>query len=165
LVPAFRIEIEGEDLPRVISNTYTVSLGDKANLRKLLQSWRGKAFTPAELEGFDLKNIVGVPCNIQIIHKNGKGANASKTYANIGSVIPLMKGQEGPKIEGDPVIFDIDTTGPGGAIPDTIPEWIQKRIMDSREYREAVETSIEQPANAAGAPDQETEVTDENCPF
>src|SRR3990167_3685661 len=35
-----------------ISKFYTLSLSEKANLRKDLEGWRGKSFTESELEGF-----------------------------------------------------------------------------------------------------------------
>ena len=85
-IPLIRIQIEEEDLPRLLTFTYTNTLGERANLRKLLEGWRGRAFTPKELEGFDLSKVLGVSCIMQIIHKNGKGANANKTYANIQSI-------------------------------------------------------------------------------
>jgi hypothetical protein len=42
------------DRPRAISAVYTLSLGTKANLRKVLESWRAKQFTEDELKGFDI---------------------------------------------------------------------------------------------------------------
>jgi len=72
-LPEARIDIQkdGEDLnlPRAQSKIYTLSLHEKANLRKDLESWRGKSFTATELEGFDLKNLLGVDCQLQVIHK------------------------------------------------------------------------------------------------
>ena len=50
-IPAERIIIKDQDLPRGISKRYTLSLNEKSNLRKDLQSWRGKPFTPTELDG------------------------------------------------------------------------------------------------------------------
>ena len=61
-VPSERITItkdgEDKDLPRQISNRYTLSLGEKANLRRDLESWRGRGFSEEELDGFNiLENI------------------------------------------------------------------------------------------------------------
>lgn len=159
--PSLRIEIDDEDLPRVLSNTYTVSLDPKANLRKLLESWRGKAFTPAELEGFDISKLLGVPCMIQIIHKKV----GEKTYANIGSIMPPLQGAPTVIPEGDTVLFDIKANGPGGAIPETVHDWIQKKIKESKEYTEAVETHIEQSTEGAAAPGKKSEDIEEDVPF
>src|SRR5262245_30006045 len=44
----------------VVSRMYTLSLGPKASLRRDLESWRGKAFSPEELlGGFDLLRLIG----------------------------------------------------------------------------------------------------------
>ena len=47
-VQSERIEIDGEDLPRVISHTYNLSLHEKAILCKHLEGFRGKVFTEEE---------------------------------------------------------------------------------------------------------------------
>jgi hypothetical protein len=71
------------------SKFYTLSLDEKANLRKDLQSWRGQAFTPEELKGFDIERLVGVNCFLNVIHEDGK--------AKITAITPLAKGM--PKIK------------------------------------------------------------------
>ena len=72
---------EGEK-PFSISKEYTLSLDAKANLYKDLVSWRGKQFSEEELEGFDISKLLGKPCQIQIIHKQGKNGD----YAAIQSL-------------------------------------------------------------------------------
>lgn len=72
--------------PYMISQRYTLSLSEKANLRKVLECWRGKAFTDQELEGFDVEKVKGKQCMLQIMH-NTKGG---KTYANIAAVLPAI---------------------------------------------------------------------------
>lgn len=73
--------------PYMLSKTYTLSLYENAALRKDLESWRGRAFTEAELEtGVDMEKLYGVNCLIGVTHQNG--------YANITSILPLMKGVE-----------------------------------------------------------------------
>jgi hypothetical protein len=155
-LPDLRIEVEKdgkkEDLPRVISKKYTLSLGDKANLRKDLQSWRGKVFSNEELEGFDLQNILGKNCMIQIIHNSKDG----KTYANIGTIIPLIKSLT-PKQPENPIqYFSMDDHS---AIPDFTPKWIKELIMVSKEYAEPKED--EPPAEYEHIPDE----SDDTTPF
>jgi hypothetical protein len=79
--------------PFQITNMYTLSLNEKANLRKHLECWRGRKFTPDELSGFDLEKLIDVNCQLQIIHNI---TDEGKTYANIQAIIPLGKGM--PKI-------------------------------------------------------------------
>ena len=89
-LPNQRIEIEKDnetlDLPRATSKIYTLSLHEKSNLKKDLASWRGKSFTPEELEGFDLRAILGINCTLQIIH-NKKDGN---TYSNVATIVPIV---------------------------------------------------------------------------
>jgi hypothetical protein len=129
-IPGERILIEkdGEklNLPRVCSKRYTLSLNDKANLRRDLESWRGRAFSAEELEGFDISKLIGVNCMIQIIHTTtDKG-----TYANISAILPLYKGIEQVKPENPTVIYTIDQP-----VPAETPKWIAKYISESNEKK------------------------------
>jgi len=81
-------EAKGEQ-PLVISKEYNLYMNDKANLRKDLESWRGKAFTDEQAEKFDITNLLGVPCMLNIIHKTSK---KGKDYAVISSITPIPRG-------------------------------------------------------------------------
>ena len=75
--------------PFLVRERYTLSLGDRSRLRPMLESWRGRAFSEAELDGFDVESVLGANCLLSIIHKQGtKGG----TFANVASVSPLIKG-------------------------------------------------------------------------
>lgn len=52
-----------------VTKFYTLSLADKANLRADLVSWRGRQFTEDELKGFDLDNIKGKACQLNLVPK------------------------------------------------------------------------------------------------
>lgn len=85
----WEIEEKMDDGKRfLVSQFYTASLHEKAKLRQHLESWRGRAFTEQELNGFDLENVVGVPCQLQVIHHTTK---AGKTYANVAGIVPPSK--------------------------------------------------------------------------
>jgi hypothetical protein len=86
-------ELHGEDAegnpltledgrPLSLSQRYTLSLNEKAKLRKMLVSWRGSDFTPKELRGFDMRTIIGKPCLLTVTHSHKDG----KTYANVENV-------------------------------------------------------------------------------
>src|ERR1700761_9067656 len=51
-----------DDRPFTVSKRYTLSLHEKADLRKDLESWRGRPFTIEEEEGFDVSKLIGAPC-------------------------------------------------------------------------------------------------------
>lgn len=77
--------------PYMLSKTYTLSLGEKSNLRHDLESWRGKPFTDDELKsGIDLEKLYGVNCIVGVAHVTKN----DKTFANITSILPPLKGME-----------------------------------------------------------------------
>lgn len=82
--------------PFEIWERFTLTLYEGGRLRPFLESWRGKAFTPEELVGFDLERLIGVNAYIQIIH-NHVGA---KTYANISTIMLPPRGT--PKMQPTP---------------------------------------------------------------
>ena len=83
---------DGRVVPMLVRSRYTLTLNEKGNLRKFLEGWRGKKFTPEEEEGFDVEQLIGAPVLIQIVH-NQVG---DKTYANITSPMKLPKGMQAP---------------------------------------------------------------------
>lgn len=113
-------DLEGN--PHLISQHFTASLSERAHLYKLLVSWRGRAFTAQELEGFDLKNVAGKPCLINVVHK--QSGDGTRTYANIASISPLPKGMPDP----DPVV-ELIVWEYGNAIS-ALPEWAHRLIGD-----------------------------------
>lgn len=68
-----------------VRQMYTLSLSEKSTLRKHLESWRGKKFSPPELRGFDLEKLIGANCQIQIIHNV---SDEGRTFANVQAVVP-----------------------------------------------------------------------------
>lgn len=125
------VEVDGEQKPRVFSARYTASLNEKAILRRDLAAWRGKEFTEAELSEFNLCNIIGAPCLIQIIHKEG---NNGKVYANLASIMKLPKGMPAPKGTLEPLVYDIDESPVADV--DKLPEWIAKTVKASESYQQ-----------------------------
>lgn len=118
-------EIQMKDgRPFAATQFYTASLHEKAQLRKDLEAWRGKKFTEAELEGFDLKNVLGAYCMLQIVH------SADGQYANVNAIMSF-KGEK-PKGINDLVIFDVDN--PDKEILSAMSEKMQAKIKASPEY-------------------------------
>ena len=108
--------------PFSISRNYTLSLSNKANLRKDLQSWRGRAFTEEELKGFDLFNVLGKACLVNVIHT----VDGQRTYANAASIASLPKGTPSPDICNDLVKFSLDDFNQ--SIYNALPEWLRNKI-------------------------------------
>lgn len=122
------VEINGEKLPRTMSKEYSFSLGEKSNLRKDLQAWRGKTFTEDELQGFNVLNVLNKPCQLQIIleEKNGK------KYNNIASIMALPKGTNVEELEevSHLDIGDVETWKNWSKVP----VWIQEKIKKAQNY-------------------------------
>jgi hypothetical protein len=111
--------------PYAASQFYTASLHEKAQLRKDLEAWRGKKFTETELDGFDLKNVLGTYCMLQVVH------SADGQYANINAIMSF-KGTK-PKGVNDLVLFDIDNIDED--LLNAMSEKMQTKIKSSPEYQ------------------------------
>ena len=124
-------EENGEE-PFIVSKEYTASLADKANLRKDLESWRSKSFTKEELEGFDLKNLIGVACQVTLITKVAKSSGNERT--EVSTIVPLGKKTKVPKQITESMYFAIgdgEDEEPGTEEEfDALLEWMQKKIQD-----------------------------------
>lgn len=125
------IDVNGEQLPRSMHKQYGFSIGSKSNLRKDLEAWRGRAFTDEELNGFDLKNILNVPCQMQIITKERVGKS---DVNNISGIMSLPKGNNVDKLnEEDLTFFDIEDTSTYKNF-ERIPKWVQEVIKQAENY-------------------------------
>ena len=119
-------KIEG---PMTIGSYYTLSLNEKATLRKHLQGWRGKEFSAEEAAKFDISAVLGKPCTLNVIHKTG---NDGKVRAKVEGVGPPMKGVPPAELEGEPILYD------GGE--DQSPVWNKLRPW----MHEAIKRQVQQ---------------------
>ena len=154
--------------PMGIGKTYTASLDEKSNLRKDAESWRGQAFTAKELDGFNLSALLGKPCQLQVIHET-KG---DKTYANIKSIVGVMKGTPIPAIDVELRSFDLDDFQAGLSwitilkkreafraafddfdpeTCDALPDWQKEKIVASPEYIDVMGARADTVAANGGA--------------
>lgn len=112
---------EFDNKPFVASRMYTASLNEKATLRKHLESWRGRKFSADELKGFDVEVLLGVNCQINIVHFEKDG----KTYANVETIVPAPKGVPKISVRDYVRVKDRDpkdsTTHPGAIEDEDVP--------------------------------------------
>lgn len=135
--------------PFQVNTFYTLSLNEKSKLYKDLVAWRGKDFTPEELRGFELANMLGKGCLINIILKNDK--------AVVGGVSKLAKGMSAPKPEGELILFDISEWN-----QDTfnkLTEYWQEKIKSSNEYHERLN------AGNSAAQEAANDIEESDLPF
>lgn len=121
-------EKDGKDVegPCSIGATYTLSLSEKANLRKVLENWRGQPFTAQELQGFDITTIAGKCCQIMVQHET----SGDKTYANVTGVMGTSKDQKDrakvAKSEVGVTVFSIGESD--DATFEKLPNWLKEKI-------------------------------------
>jgi len=132
-----------------IAKEFTVSMGEKANLRKFLEDWRGKSYQPAQIEqGVPLHKLTGQAALITVEHKtSGKG----RTYANVKGITPLppQMAVAAPSAEGY-----------------TRAEYIEERkkayAQESRTFRKAANAP---PAEGESFEDYSQDDDDSSLPF
>jgi hypothetical protein len=110
--------------PFAISSRYTLSLSEKSVLAPMLEAWRGQPFTVSEKVGFDIKNVLGAYCMLNVVH-NPVG---DKVYANVSAVMALPKGTPRPAPVNKNLYFNIDED----AVSD-LPTWLQNIVMKAQE--------------------------------
>ncbi|HBD96393.1 MAG TPA: hypothetical protein DC057_19640 [Spirochaetia bacterium] len=122
-------EEKGEQ-PFSISNDYTLSMFEGANLRRDLEGWRGKGFSEEEATHFDITKLVGVACLLNVIHKPAKNG---KTYANIASISTLPKGIICPAQINPSRILQFEDFDYN--LYKELPEFLQEKISASPEFK------------------------------
>lgn len=140
--PHERIVVDGKERPMGISKFYTKSLGKRASLRKDLEAWRGRPFTKEELEGFDLKAILGKGCQLQVIDDEGK--------SKISAIVGLPKGTTVPPPQNPQMEWSIKDGQDANF--KLLPEWVQAMAKACREWSDDPPTK---------GPTQAATVTDE----
>ena len=150
------IEINGEQLPPMIMGRYTASLHEKAQLFALLVSWRGRKFTDDELKAFDLKNVLGAPCYLQVIHSDdGK-------FANVKTLMPLPKGVAKPTATGPLIHLSLAPDEFDPKAYEALTPKMKAIIADAPEYLVATGRA---PAQGAAGPVETAHDYDDEIPF
>ena len=121
-LPDITFEYEGEIKPKVHSQFYSATLGggDKPSaLRKLLEGWRGRPFSKEEEAGFELKNLLGVPCLLVMqAKKDGIHTEISAASKYTGSAMSPV----------NPLVY-YDANDHDQAAFDGLHDWIKDRII------------------------------------
>jgi hypothetical protein len=149
--------------PFAMFKNYTLSWSEKANLRLDLQSWRGKPFTQEEMRKFDLKNILGAWCMINVIERQGQNGN---TYSNVDSVTPVppMIKQNGlPQPVNKNEIFNLQE--PDWAIFETFSDNLKQKIIASPEFEKAKKGDDYQKNAIAESNSHQAVEEDDDIPF
>lgn len=138
-VPDERVEYEKDGVkhegPCSIGKFYTLSLSEKATLRKDLENWRGKTFSDAEAKGFNIVAVLGKSCQLMVTHSESGG----KTYANVTGIMGISKDQQAraktAQPENELLAFSVED--PDQEAYNKLPNWLREkidnRIVDTKE--------------------------------
>ena len=121
---------ENGEQPYALSKEFTLSMHEKSNLRKVLEGWRGRAFSEDEAKAFDITKLLGVPCLVNVIHKEKKDGGVR---AEIASISAMPKGFTCPEQINPSVVFTVNDFN--WDVFEVFPEWIKDKIRTSREYK------------------------------
>jgi hypothetical protein len=141
-------EDKGEQ-PFFVKGVFNLTMGEKASLRKFIESWIGKKLTDAQAADFDITKLLGHPGMINIAH-NGK---EDRVYANIMGISPLPKGFACPPAINE--LLTYDTTEHNAEVFAKLPEFLQEDIRKSDEWiaRTTAKPAVPAPTWEASATD------------
>jgi len=122
---------EEVEKPFAISREFTLSMGNKSNLRKFVEGVIGTKLDDEEAYAFDIEQLVGMACLVTINHKKSK--DGTRTYAEVTSTAPLMKGMEVPAQFNESKILDVKTMSLEEI--SALPEFLRKKMEVSDEYK------------------------------
>ena len=115
---------DGPKEPFVLSKYLTLSLSDQGKMKPFVEAWLGKKIDAT----FDLFSLVGQTAFISVSHEQGKNG---KTYANIGTIMPLPKLIECPPMVCNPIIYSVKDHD--DAMFDLLYPKLQEKINESDE--------------------------------
>jgi hypothetical protein len=155
-------EDKGEQ-PFYVKGVFNLTMGEKASLRKFIESWIGKKLTDAQAADFDITKLLGHPGMINIAH-NGK---EDRVYANIMGISPLPKGLTCPPAINE--LLTYDTTEHNAEVFAKLPEFLQEDIRKSDEWiaRTTAKPAVPAPTWEASATDFDSlfSESDDKGPF
>lgn len=95
----------------ILTQEFTLSLNEKANLRKMLESWKGKQMTEEQAkQGVELEKFLKVQATLNVIHAEKRDGGE---YAKVSTVLPAQSDA--------PVLFpELDD--------DWCPDWIAAKM-------------------------------------
>ena len=154
-----QFEVHGEDdagkplvtakgEPMSISKNFTLSLAEKATLRKDLQTWRGREFTADELRGFQIDNVLGAWAMIAITKAVG---NNGKDYTNIANINSVPKAMKADLPEGHNKCAAFYIESPDMDMFETFSDNLRAKIEQSPEWQSRGKQEAKAPSATKGS--------------
>ena len=150
------IDVDGKEMPLTITKGYTVSLHQKAGLRRDLAAWRGRDFTDEEAKAFDVAKLLGAYCMVNVTASETNG----KTYSNVAGLTPLpgaLKNSKPAAVHAN-LVFDLDK--PDMEVFASFHEKLQDAIKKSPEWAQS-----QRGKQGSGFDDMPSDDMDSDIPF
>jgi hypothetical protein len=124
----FKPEMKGR--PFTVNTTQTMSLAEKANLRKYIEGWRGKRFGPGEIDVFDPKKLIGQPCRLNLVESETGG------FTNIQAFAPATGSERAamPPPFNAQVYLSLDPDEFNQAAFDSLSDKVKEKIKTTPEW-------------------------------
>jgi hypothetical protein len=123
------------DRPRTLSKRYTLSMGDKAALRRDVEAVQGKRMTKEVAAAFDISSLLGLNAQLQVTQRQ----EGEKVYNDIHTLMATMKGHVNVEPESPCGWFHFRTVPEGAVLdaslfPESMPKWAVEKAMTSPEW-------------------------------
>ena len=116
-------ELMTDQRPFTIQAFYTLSMNEKANLRKMLESWRGRTFDAGEDVQIDI--ALGKSCLLNV-------TETATGKSKVGSVSRVPKGMAAIEPKGPLLVFRL--AAPDWDVYEQLSDFHRKKIESSAEW-------------------------------
>jgi len=121
---------EGEpEKPFLVSREFTHSMGKKSTLRPITEAILGVSLTDEEAYAFDHDELLGLSCQVTIIHDEKE----SGTWEKVNSVSALLKGVVCPPPVNDMYVLSYEKWNE--ELFQKLPPFLKKKMEGSKEYK------------------------------
>jgi hypothetical protein len=140
-----------EDKPRWLSETMPL-LNLAADKAKSTQ--RYYALDPNDEHDGDWAELVGSPCIVNVINREGKGKNAGRIYENVSNVSAMRpkEAAKAPELVNSPKVFDFYE--PDMQVFNSLPEWLQNKMKEAVDYEGGVLHAAIEEKDSSSTPDK-----------
>src|SRR5215469_5101520 len=140
-------ELNSKGKPFQVGKFYNLTGDARSNLRQDLESWLGRVFDQAELEGLDLlEELIGRTGTIGLVHQVNQNG---QVRANVTSIMLPRRGTaERLQPATAPIEFGLEDGLDRNAYNE-LPEWLRNIVVRSPEYQNAIA-----PETAQGSTDE-----------
>lgn len=127
-----RVFTEGKgEQPFVLSREMSLSLGEKANLRKIVEAVEGHKLTESEAVDYDILNLAGKPLLVTVSHTEPNETGIQ--YANATTFSPIIKGLVVDELTNPKKVLTYESWSQ--EVFDSLPQFLKDKISGTKEYK------------------------------